>query len=150
MKRLPAHTWLRFAVITAAALCALAGLSGTATASCGDYVSVRDSHPQPSHDVRPAPETSAPTDPARAVPPVPCRQCPAAPGQRPCRGPWCGNSEAPLTPPLAPVEPGFDTWACWWLPAGSTDPGSARLAPDGARSAPIHHPAPIFHPPRPV
>src|SRR5689334_19261563 len=149
MKRLPVHAWVRFAVITATVLYAHAGLSGTAAASCGDYISVGGSHTQPSHVMPAAAVTSAPTAPAWAVPPAACRQCPA-PGQRPCRGPWCGKSEVPLAPPLAPVERGSDTtWACGWLTSGAIAPDSARFRPVDARSTPTHHTDSIFHPPRP-
>lgn len=119
--------------VTGAAILLAVGFwvsTGTAAASCGDYVII---------DGQPAAHGTNPTG------------HPASPG-RPCHGPNCTAAPAPAPVPMTappPVEPGAKEVAARVADETAdvhSDCGRASLDADGR---PISRPSSPYHPPRP-
>jgi hypothetical protein len=92
-----------------------------ARASCGDYVVL---------DHRPA-------SPAPAVP------------AHPCHGPSCSRGSLPPLVPLTTAPSGPDRWGHLDPPPVEPPVPSFRIG-SAEPSRPTHHPAGVYHPPRPA
>jgi hypothetical protein len=136
-----------------------------ARASCGDYVTMAPHNSDPSEGrviAFPLPESfelglSAEShllaqsfNPNRTPPSRPCRRCPAAPDGSPCQGPWCSDSQVPLTPPITSVPTPHDPFLSGRFAVAVAN--DARHALDALHHSlcRIHRVTSIYHPPRPI